>query len=102
MTRERPSRKVTIRCAGCAKTQTLRPGRVEPCEGYCCCWDHGPRQAQAPGLIRRWVSNAAGGFYGWQDALPSAEEINGVRRAREILVLGQAQAIVDDAAGLGD
>ncbi len=99
MTHKRPARKVAIACAGCSKTQTLRPGKVEPCDGYCCNWDHGPNHVQAPGLIRRWVYNAAGGFYGWQDAPPTDDEIAGVRRAREIIVLGQTKLILDNAAG---
>ncbi len=91
------TRKVTIKCAGCGKTQTSRPEKVERCDGCCWRWNHGPGEPQAPGLIRRWVYNAAGGFCGWHDALPSDEEADGVRRAREILVLGQAKMIVDDA-----
>ncbi len=90
--------KLIVRCHRCEKTQTLRPSKLQPCDGYACRWEHGPREPQAPGLVREVVLNAAGGFYGWRDVIPTREVAQAVRRAREIAVIGAAEIAVRDAA----
>lgn len=62
------ARRVTVTCHGCGRTETVRASRLQPCDGYCCVWWHGPDTHPAPGLSRDWVVNAARGFDGWRDA----------------------------------
>ncbi|MET8836579.1 hypothetical protein ABZV78_22035 [Micromonospora sp. NPDC004540] len=93
------ARKVVVRCTGCAKTQTLRPSRIEPCDGYYCTPEHGPKDDQPPGLVREQIIHAAGGFWGWRDVVPSQEDMDAIARARAIMALGQAKQIVDEAVG---
>ncbi|MGN9777372.1 hypothetical protein ACTMS0_16640 [Micromonospora sp. H33] len=90
-------RKIVVSCDRCFRTQTMRPGRVESCDGYFCVTGHGPSGGPPPGLVRELVINAAGGFWGWRDVLPSHEAMSGILRAREILAIGQAQRIIEDA-----
>jgi hypothetical protein len=96
VSRRKGAPKVTVQCHECEKTQTLRPSTIERCDGYACAWDHGPQERQAPGLVREIVDNAAGGFWGWRDVIPTDEVAQAVRRAREIAVLGAAQRAVSE------
>lgn len=78
------SEKVTIRCAGCAKTQTLRPQKVERCDGYSCggCDFSPPHPPE--GQITVMVSGAAGGFRGYRHEIPDAERLAALGRARVV------------------
>ncbi|MEV6867696.1 hypothetical protein AB0M44_42755 [Streptosporangium subroseum] len=98
MSKRKAAVKVTVRCHRCDKTQTLRPSKIERCDGYACTREHGPQEEQAPGLAREIVYNAAGGFWGWRDVIATEEVAQAVRRAREIAVLGVAEMVVHDAA----
>lgn len=93
------AQKVVVKCDGCVKTQTLRPSKIEPCDGYCCTSEHGPKTRQRPGLMRQQIINAAGGFWGWRDVVPTQQDMDAVARARAIGALGQAKLVVDEAAG---
>jgi hypothetical protein len=46
--------------------------------------------------VRETIFNAAGGFYGWRDVIPTQEVARAVRRAREIAVIGAAEVAVRD------
>ncbi len=77
--------KVTIKCVGCDKTQTLRPRKVEKCNGYYCgrCEFRPPTPTE--GDVVQFVLQAAGGFWDYrlQTADPEAHEA--IRRARTLL-----------------
>ena len=91
--------KVVVGCNGCAKTQTLRLSEIEPCDGYYCTPEHGPKDDQPPGLVREQVINAAGGSWGWRDVVPAREDMGAIARARAVMALGQVRQIVDEAVG---
>lgn len=82
------SEKVTIRCAGCAKTQTLRPRKVEKCDGYYCgrC-DFRPPLAPE-GQVNIITIGAAGGFCGYHHETPDSEMLAALGRARVLLDAG--------------
>ena len=50
-------------------------------------------------MLREYLVNAAGGFWGWRDVAATLQARDGIARARAILALGQAKLIVDVAAG---
>ncbi|WP_019009257.1 hypothetical protein [Deinococcus aquatilis] len=76
------SEKVTLNCAGCAKTQTLRPRKVEKCDRYFCghC-DFRPPLAPE-GQVSSVTNGAAGGFRGYRHETPDAEMLAALGRAR--------------------
>lgn len=76
------SEKVTTKCAGCAKTQTLRPRKVERCDGYYCgrCEFSPPRPPE--GRVTVIVGGAAGGFWGYRHETPDSEMLAALGRAR--------------------
>lgn len=78
------SEKVTINCAGCDKTQTLRPRKVERCDGYYC----GACSFRAPtppdGYVVHIISNAAGGFWGYRMQVADPETQAALQRARAL------------------
>ena len=76
------SEKFTIKCAGCAKTQTLRPRKVERCDGYYCgrC-DFRPPLAPE-GQISIITNGAAGGFWGYRHGTPDSAMLAALGRAR--------------------
>lgn len=82
------SEKVTIKCAGCAKTQTLRPRKVEKCDGYYCgrC-DFRPPLAPE-GQLSIITNGAAGGFWGDRHETPDAEMLAALERARVLRPAG--------------
>ena len=93
------AQKIVVTCGGCAKTQAARPSTIEPCDGYYCMPECGPKGRQPPGLLREYLVNAVGGFWGWRDVAATLQARDGIARARAILALGQAKLIVDVAAG---
>lgn len=58
--------KVTIRCVGCDNTQTLRPQRVEKCDGYYCGRCDFKPPTPPEGFVVHIVVQAAGGFWGYR------------------------------------
>jgi hypothetical protein len=92
--------KITIACAGCGRTQQLRPSKLLNCDYYTCgtsspCkanpdWKH---PARPEGFIMRIHMNAAGAFTGYQIMPATEEELAAIARARAIRDEGVRQAL---------
>ncbi|GGB79735.1 hypothetical protein IHN32_04015 [Deinococcus sp. 14RED07] len=76
------SEKVTIKCAGCAKTQTLRPRKVERCDGYYCGRCDFKTPPAPEGQVSIIVNGAAGGFWGYRFETPDEDTLAALGRAR--------------------
>jgi hypothetical protein len=76
------SEKVTIRCSGCDKTQTLRPRKVEKCDGYYCGRCDFKPPAPPEGYVVYTIVQAAGGFWGYRMQIADLETQVALRRAR--------------------
>jgi len=89
--------KVTISCAGCGRTQTLRKSKIMPCDGYTCSLgscklNPNFKLPETPdGYICEEIMNAAGGFDGWKFRKPTADELQSVERAKAIRDAGVKQ-----------
>ena len=82
------SEKVTIKCQGCEKTQTLRPRKVQQCDGYYCGRCSFTSPAAPQGCVKEIVFCAAGGFWGYRIVLASPEDVAAHERAKDILQRG--------------
>lgn len=99
---KREADKVVITCPGCDFTIRVRSEAARErkhWEGlYCgrsaCGW----KPQHAEGMLLTTCFNAVGSFSGWKHTFPTAEEAAAVQRARELAVLGAAQAAVHPAA----
>lgn len=84
------SEKVTIKCLGCKRTQTLRKSKLIKADYYTCSFDcckinpHFVFQKQKEGYIRVIEMNAAGAFTGVIDRMPTEEEKMSVNRAKQL------------------
>lgn len=78
------SEKVTIKCAGCDKSQTLRPRKIERCDGYYCgkCGFRAPTPPD--GYVVITTMNAAGGFRGYRLQEADPETQAALQRARAV------------------
>lgn len=78
------SEKLTIKCAGCDKTQPLRPRKVERCDSYYCgaCGFRAP--APPDGSVIYTVMHAAGGFWGYRMQVADPETQAALQRARAL------------------
>ena len=96
MTRTSDEPKIEIACAGCGRTQHIRPSKIITCDGYTCSQRsctlnpdfHVPRPPE--GWVCVIEMNAAGAFSGWTMREASEEERRSVARARAILAAGLA------------
>ncbi|GGS29083.1 hypothetical protein [Deinococcus knuensis] len=78
------SEKLTIKCAGCDKTQPLRPRKVERYGGYSCraCGFTAPTPPD--GSVIYTVVHAAGGFRGDRMQVADPETQAALQRARAL------------------
>jgi hypothetical protein len=76
------SENVTIKCTGCAKTQTLRPWKVEKCDGYDCGRCNFRPPLAPEGQVSSITNGAAGGFWGQRHETPDSELLAALGRAR--------------------
>ncbi len=83
-----PTLKVTIKCQGCEKTHTLRPRKVQKCDGYYCgtCGFSHPTAPQ--GHVTEILFQAAGNFWGYRIILATPDHIAAQQRAKDILQRG--------------
>lgn len=97
--RKKPKEKVSVACAGCGRTQTLRKSKVCRVSQYFTCsyackhdstWAH-PYKPE--GFVQVIRINAAGGFYGHEIREASDDERASLKRAQAIDVEGQKQRL---------
>ncbi|MEW6568230.1 MAG: hypothetical protein AB1449_08720 [Chloroflexota bacterium] len=81
---------VEVACAGCGRTQRVRPSRITPCDGYTCALG-GCKQNpdfKLPAIPEGWIRvlevGAAGGFPGWRTRPATQAERQSVARAKAI------------------
>lgn len=80
--------KITIKCAGCDKTQTLRPHKLIKCDGYFCGKCGFTPPPQPDGYLTELTLNAAGGFWGYRVRPTTPEDQAALDRAKAILEAG--------------
>ena len=90
------SERVTVECAGCHRTQTLRKCRLQVCDFYICGFgscvvNHDFKIRKAEDEIASISMNAAGGFSGVTITKANEEHLAAVSRAKEILARGLLQ-----------
>jgi hypothetical protein len=91
-----PQERITIACAGCGRTQTLRRSKVIVCDAYWCgvgsCNLHPEIQHPAPpdGYVCEVEMYAAGGFSGHTMRPATDVDRMVIKRAQRILERGMA------------
>ena len=96
MTRKSDEPKTEIACAGCGRTQYVRPSKITKCDGYTCalgsCKQTPDFHVPTPpaGAVCVIEMHAAGAFSGWTVREADAEAWRSVERARAILAAGLA------------
>lgn len=90
MSRNPNEPKIEIACAGCGRTQHVRPSKVIACDGYTCslssCKQNPDFRVPTPpeGFVCVIELYAAGGFSGWTIREASETQRQAVARARAI------------------
>jgi hypothetical protein len=92
--------RVTVSCAGCGRTQTLRRSRLIQCDYYTCslgCCKQNPdfKLPDRPNdlYITELVLQAAGGFSGARFRLMAPEDYASLQRARAIVEAAKRQSL---------
>ncbi|MFL5656778.1 MAG: hypothetical protein ACJ8CB_21680 [Ktedonobacteraceae bacterium] len=88
---------VTIACAGCGRTQTLRASKLFRCDYYACsdpckanpAWRHPPLPV---GHVRVTTLAAAGAFNGYTVRRMTREDVLSVGRAKRLRDAGKQQS----------
>lgn len=88
---------MTVSCAGCGRTQTMRKSRLIICDGYTCSLGSCklnpdfklPKPAAA--YICHIICNVAGSFSGWKICKATVGELRSMERARAIRDEGMKQ-----------
>jgi hypothetical protein len=97
--------KITIFCyGGCGRSVTVRKKKIQEANYYLCnskvdgriCESKLPSLDREHGYVRHVYMNTAASFWGYRDAVATAEEAKSVNRAKEILAAGITQKIISD------
>ena len=88
--------KITIECAGCKRTKTLRKSKLIKCDIYTCSLggckiNPNFKIPEKDGCITVIKYEVAGGFCGINYRIPTNEDLKGVERAKNILHRGLMQ-----------
>jgi hypothetical protein len=81
---------VEVACAGCGRTQRVRPSKIVPCDGYTCSLGRCNKNPEfeipnAPeGYVCIFKSNAAGALNGWVIRPATLDDRRSLERAKAI------------------